>query len=287
MEKKRIAVVGATGYLGKYLVKELLTRGLNFVAVARNVKKLQGLGLTQSQIIEAEVTRPETLRGAFDDIDIVITTVGITRQKDGLTYMDVDYQANMNLLFESRRAGVKKMIYVSAINGVLMRHLKIMEAKELFVDALKATGIDHTIIRPNGFFSDMTDFLKMAKGGRVFLFGNGEYKLNPIHGADLAAIIVDSLDGKESEIIVGGPDILTQNEIAHLALKALNKPGKVIHIPDWVRRMLIALMRRLTSSRVYGPYEFFLTMMAQDNLGPRYGIHRLEPFFKNEADKLR
>ena len=50
----------------------------------------------------------------------------------------------------------------------------------------------YQIIRPNGFFSDMKDFLEMANGGRVYLFGNGQYKLNPIHGSDLAEAILDN-----------------------------------------------------------------------------------------------
>ena len=54
--------------------------------------------------------------------------------------MDVDYQANINLLEEAKRAGVQKFIYISAINGQQMRHLKIMAAKERFVDALKSIG---------------------------------------------------------------------------------------------------------------------------------------------------
>jgi uncharacterized protein YbjT (DUF2867 family) len=200
--------------------------------------------------------------------------------------MDVDYQANMHLLAEAQRAGVRKFIYISAINGEKMRHLKIMEAKEKFVDALKASGMDYTIIRPNGFFSDLKDFLDMAKSGRVYLFGDGHYKLNPIHGVDLAEIIVESISSPKEELEVGGPDILTQNEIAELALQSMHKPVKIVHFPDWMRRVLISLLRTFTSSRTYGPYEFFLSMMAQDNIAPRYGICRLKTFFQEEVDAL-
>ncbi len=284
---KKIVVAGATGYLGKYIVKELQFRGYDFSAIGRNVIRLLDMGLAASQITKAEVTQPESLEGTMQGADVVISTVGITRQKDGLTYMDVDYQANMNLLHEAKVAGVKQFIYVSAINGDKMRHLKIMEAKEQFVDALKIWDFDYTVIRPNGFFSDMKDFLEMAKRGRVYLFGNGEYKLNPIDGADLAQVVVDSIGSDQREIEVGGPDILTQNEIGQLALQAWKRPVKISHIPDWVRKLLIRSLRVLTSSKTYGPYEFFLTMMAQDNVAPRYGVHRLESFFEREVDQLR
>lgn len=133
---KKIALAGATGYLGGHIAHQLLLNQYNFVALARNVSKLKAWGLAESQIAEVQVTNPGTLTGVLKDVDTVISTVGITRQKDGLTYMDVDYQANMNLLNEARNAGVRKFIYVSAINGQQFRHLKIMEAKEKFVDTL-------------------------------------------------------------------------------------------------------------------------------------------------------
>ena len=286
MKKKKIIVAGATGYLGRHIIKELQFRGLPFQAIARNSEKLQKMGLSPGQIISAEVTKAETLEGVLHGADVVISTVGITRQKDGLSYMDVDYQANMNLLHEAKAAGVSKFIYVSVIGGEQMRHLKIMEAKEKFVDALKLWGMDYAVIRPNGFFSDMKDFLEMAKKGRVYLFGHGEFKLNPIHGADLANTVLDAIDSDQKEVEAGGPDILSQNEIAALALQAWKRPVKISHIPAWVQKVLLGLMRTFTSSKTYGPFEFFLGMMARDNVAPRYGVHRLEQFFMQETDLL-
>ncbi|MDW7693002.1 SDR family oxidoreductase [Flammeovirgaceae bacterium SG7u.111] len=285
---KNILVAGSTGYLGSNIVKELLAKNIGFKAIARNQKKLEQLGVQKEQMIIAEVIKPSSLEGSCKGIDVVISTVGITRQKDGLTYMDVDYQANMNLLNEAKKAGVKLFVYVSAINGDKMRHLKIMEAKEKFVDKLKESGMDYSIIRPNGFFSDMKDFLEMAKKGKVYLFGHGEFKLNPIHGIDLADFILDTIDAGaiNSEQPVGGPDILTQNEIGELSLQAWKRPVKIIHLPDWVRRFLIKAMRSFTSSKTYGPIEFFLTMMATDNIAPRHGTRRLNSYFSWEVDKI-
>ncbi|MEL7425630.1 MAG: SDR family oxidoreductase [Bacteroidota bacterium] len=283
---RNILVAGATGYLGSYIIEELQYEQLPFSAIARNDAKLRSMGLTTRQILKAEVTNPTSLQGLLEGVDVLISAVGITRQKDGLTYMDVDYQANSNLLKEAEKAGVKKIIYVSAIGGEQMRHLKIFAAKEKFVDELKASGIDYTIVRPNGFFSDMNDFLQMAKGGKVYLFGQGDYKLNPIHGADLAKAIVEAIPESKNELVIGGPDILTQNEIAELALRAWKRPIKIIHLPDWVRRGIIAVMRKLTPSKIYGPIEFFLSMLAQDNIAPRYGVHRLSSYFVREVDQL-
>lgn len=282
-----VLLAGATGYLGNYIAAELVRGKTPTRVIARRAEKLEYLKGENREIIQAEVTQPETLTGVCDGVTTVISSIGITRQKDGLTYMDVDYQANLNLLNEAKKAGVRKFIYVSAINGDKYRKLKIFQAKEAFVDALKASGLEYTVMRPNGFFSDMRDFLDMAKGGRVYLFGSGNYQMNPIHGEDLAKVCVDAITSGEKEIAVGGPDNLSQNELATLALKAWNKPVKIAHLPDWIRRATISLVRTFTSSKTYGPIEFFLTLMADDQLAPNYGKHHLKDFYNEQVEAMR
>ena len=286
MQHTNILLAGATGYLGKHLLRVLIEKQNQVVAIVRKPNQLDNPNENFLEIKQAEVTKPETLRDICKGIDTVISTVGITRQKDGLTYMDVDYQANMNLLEEAKKSGVSHFVYVSAINGDKHRHLKIFEAKEKFVDALKASGLNYTIVRPNGFFSDMKDFLQMAKSGRVYLFGSGNQRFNPIHGEDLAKAIVDNLEDYNNELTVGGPDILSLNDISKLALTSLNKPIKITHLPDSLRRFTIWTLRTFTSVKTYGPIEFFLILMAEDNIAPTYGDYHLKDYFREEANTL-
>lgn len=285
MAKDKVLLAGATGYLGKHITQELLSRGLKTKIVVRNTGKV-AFNNANLEVRKAVVTHSETLKGLFDDVRTVISTVGITRQKDGLTYMDVDYQANVNLIDEAKNSGVQKFIYISVLNGEHLRHLKICEAKERLGDYLKSSGLEYCIIRPNGFFSDMRDFLKMAKGGKVYLFGDGKLKLNPIHGADLAEVVVDAIHLDTKEMNVGGPEMLSQNEIAALALKACSKPINITHLPDWIRRFALWLVRTFTSQKIYGPLEFFMTTMVMNMQAPQYGRRKLEDHFNEEARQL-
>lgn len=286
LKHKTVLLAGASGYLGNYILQELLAHDIRTHIILRKASKNKLNFEKPVKIIEAEITKAATLKNSCLNIDIVISTVGITRQKDGLSYIDVDYQANLNLLQEAKKANVEKFIYVSAINGDKYRHLKIFQAKEKFVDALKASGLNYTIVRPNGFFSDMKDFLAMANTGKVYLFGNGEQKFNPIHGQDLAFAILNNIAKNNPEFNIGGPDVLSLNEIARLAFTSLNKPVKIIHLPDWTRKLTLWILRTFTSVKTYGPLEFFLTLMAEDNIAPTYGTQRLRTFYKKSATKL-
>jgi uncharacterized protein YbjT (DUF2867 family) len=284
--KQRVLVAGATGYLGKFVVKELNRQGYWVRALSRDSRKIEPVRQYVDEVFFGEATQCESLMGICKNIDVVFSSLGITRQKDGLTYRDVDYQGNKNILKEARAENVSKFMYISVFNADKLRHLEIVKAKEKFADELKETDLEPIIVRPNGFFSDMTEFLNMAKKGRVYLFGNGEYQGNPIHGADLARVCVDRLASNGGEFNIGGPQVLTQKEIASQAFEVLEKKPRITFIPIWIKNLIVKIARIFTSVKTYGPIEFFMTVLAMDMVAPTYGQHTIKEYFKeiNEGD---
>jgi uncharacterized protein YbjT (DUF2867 family) len=198
--------------------------------------------------------------------------------------MDVDYQGNKNLLDMAIQNKVKKFIFISVLNAQKMGYLKGIEAKLLFEEDLITSGMDYVIMRPTGFFSDMLEFLNMAKKGRVSVFGSGENKINPIHGADLAEVCVNAMNDSKKEINIGGPEIFTFNEIAEMALRVQNKPVKISRLSMWMIKIILPLMRTFTSSKTYGPVEFMMTVMTMDVVGGNFGSRKLEDFYKENKE---
>lgn len=283
---QKVLVAGATGYLGRYVVKEFKKQGYWVRALTRSADRLDGLKDYVDEMFIGGVTDPASLAGVCEGIDIIFSSIGITKQKDNLTYMDVDYQGNKNLLEAAKKAGVSKFIYISVFNAEKMVNLKGIQAKLEFTEALKRSGVNYLIVNPNGFFSDMLEYMKMAKQGRGYVFGTGEYRINPIHGEDLAEVCVNAAGGEEQEIHVGGPDVFTHNEILAIAFESLGKPVKITRIPIWLRNVILATLRLFTSVKTYGPQEFFMTVLAMDMVAPTYGKHHLKDFFLENTDKL-
>jgi len=283
VSKTKVVLAGASGYLGHYVAEALYAAGYDTTLIVRPAEHSR-FDPKKFTIVSAEVTQPDTLRGIMNGADAVITTVGITRQKEGVTYMDVDYQANANLLAAAQRNGVRRFIYISVLNGDKLKQLKICQAKEKFVDELQNSGIDFCVVRPNGYFLDMNDYIAMARKGRAYVFGNGSTRMNPIHGADLAEICVQAIASNQHEISVGGPDVYTQSQMVTMAFTAVGKPVKITNIPDWARRATIWFLRKFTSQKFYGPLEFFLTILGMDMLAPRTGTHHLAAFLQEQAE---
>lgn len=106
---EKVLVAGATGYLGQHLVEELKQRNY-WVRVLIRKESQKQLFEDVDDFFIGEITKLESLNEICKGIDWVFSSIGITRQKDGMTYMNVDYQGNSNLLFEAKKSNVKSFL---------------------------------------------------------------------------------------------------------------------------------------------------------------------------------
>lgn len=281
--KKTVLIAGATGYLGRHLIAAYYRAGHRVIALARRPETLIGLDTHIDQIAYAEATKPETLKGVMNDVDLVVSALGITRQRDGLSYEQVDYQANLNLLDAALESEVAQFLYVHVKNAELMPDVEMAAAKARFAADLDAADIHSTIVAPSGFFSDLVEVLDMARQGRVYLFGNGKALISPIDGRDLAEACVVASEQGIARIEMGGPEALSLNETAKIAFAALNKKPRITHIPVAPVRALLRVVKWLGFGQKIGALDFFLSASQLDMSAPANGSRTLAQFFLSEA----
>jgi len=289
---KRVLIAGATGYLGKYAVQAFKQQGYYVRVLTRSEQRLfepgpfsaPALGRDDvDDIFVGEITKPETLAGMLDGIGLVFSCVGISRQRDGLTFEQVDYQCNKNLIDLCAAAQVKRFVYVSMQGAENIMQLAITQAHEKVVKALKDSSMEYRIVRPCGYFSDMGAIIDMAKRGRVYLVGDGSNRMSPIHGRDLARVCVETAQGDELEVEAGGPDTMTQREAAVMAFEVMDKPVKITVIPLWVARGLVKFIA-LLSTQFGDLADFIVTAGEIDGVGPARGRITLRSYFEAMRD---
>lgn len=243
-----VFVAGATGYLGRHVVRALHAAGYGVRALVRDPERLGDLRALCSSIFVGEATRPETMRGAIGDARIVVSSLGKRDLKRHPTTREVDRDANLHLLSLARDANVEHFLFVSVLHGEQLRSAgsQVAAAREAVVDELRSSPLSWTVLRPTGFFNDMDELFQMAKRGRGWLIGDGSFEINPIHGADLAAVIVRHLADPASRnraFDLGGPDVLTQRAILELAFSALGRPARLSRLPPGVLIAASAVVR--------------------------------------------
>ncbi|WP_396613711.1 SDR family oxidoreductase (plasmid) [Haloferax sp. S1W] len=286
----RVLVAGATGYLGRHAVVEFSRRGYSVRALSRpeSTEKLSHTGQFREppvcesvdDLFVGTVTDPQTLTGLCDGIDIVFSSLGVTRQQ--ASPWAVDYEANRTILDLAIESDVEQFVFVSVYMPSLWG--KLIEPRERFVEKLHASEIEHTVVRPTGYYSDMTEFFEMARRGRVFLVGDGNARINPVHGADLAKACVDAIDDARTEFAVGGPEVFTYNEIANLAFRTLDESASVTYLPKWFVDGLLTILRPF-DNRTAAFAEAVSDILTTDVVAPKAGTHSLSELYSELAQR--
>lgn len=267
----KILLAGAFGKLGRDILKALLREGHTVVAadlVIDEVPELEG----DLEVKRIDVTLPETLKGICDGVDIVISTVGLTKTSATVTNYQIDYDGNVNLLNEAKRAGVKKFAYLSVIKADSDRTVPMIHAKALFEEDLKKSGLSYLIFRPTGYFYDIAKiFMPMVKKGSVTLLGDKHVYANVIDTTDLADFILEHLDDDNETYDVGGHETYSYEEIAKLFFEAAGKTPDIKRAPVFVFSAL-AFVNKLRKNGKEPIIRFSKWTLTNDLVGEhKYG----------------
>lgn len=283
---KKVLVAGSTGYLGRYAVQEFKNRGYQVRVLVRNKEKFgrpgpffaPSIDALADEVVFGDATKPETLAGICDGVDVVFSSLGMIKPDFVHTVFDVDYQGNMNLLFEALKSGVKKFVYVSVFDAHRMMNIPNVQAHEKFVKELQAAKIESAVIRPNGYYSEIGQFVARARRGFMFWIGDGFVLSNPIHGADLADVCADAVDRNEREVEVGGPEVFTYYEMVDLACEIAGVKPLMLPLPFWLADGLVGAVG-VFNKEVHDVALFATTLSRMDVVSPKYGTRRLRDFF--------
>lgn len=240
----KVVLAGAFGKLGSDILRALVRDGHDVLAVDMVLRELDGIEGSYEKK-QVDVTKPEQLKGLCDGADAVITTVGLTRTSAEVTNYDIDYQGNLNLLNEAKRAGVKKFAYVSVLKADKAPKVPMLHAKYLLEEALKASGIDYVIFRPTGYFYDIAKVFKpMIEKGEVTLLGKKPVSANVIDTTDLADFMLLHLDDRNKTYDIGGTETYTYEEIARMFFAAAGKEPVIKHAPPFLFDVLAFVNKR-------------------------------------------
>ncbi len=202
-----IAVTGATGQLGRLVIKSLKARApsTDIVALARNTAKAADLGVL---VREADYAQPETLERALEGIDTLLL----------ISSSEVGQRAaqHRNVIEAARKAGVGRIVYTSLLHADTNPLDLAVEHRQTEAD-LKASGIPFTILRNGWYTENYTASVPGALAGGAFIGSAGEGRIASATRADYAeaaAVIIlgEGHDGKTYEL--AGDEAYTLTDLA-------------------------------------------------------------------------
>ncbi|KAK9288542.1 hypothetical protein L1049_017001 [Liquidambar formosana] len=258
-----VLVVGSTGYIGKFVVKELIDRGFNVIATAREKSGIRGRNSKEETLIQlkganvcfSDVTQLDNLEKSLENlgfpIDVVVSCLA-SRTGGVKDSWKIDYEATKNSLVAGRNRGASHFVLLSAI-CVQKPLLEFQRAKlkfeaELMREAEEDDGFTYSIVRPTAFFKSLGGQVELVRDGKPYvMFGDGKLcACKPISEQDLASFIADCVLSKDkiNQVLpIGGPGkALTPLEQGEILFRLSGREPKFLKVPIQIMDFAIGVL---------------------------------------------
>lgn len=223
-----VLITGSTGFTGSYIVPLLIDEGWKVSCFVRKTSNLDYLPQNLVNIIYGDLNNPQSFEHALKDNDVLINVASL-----GFGHASM-------IVNKAVKSGIKRAIFFSTTS--IFTALD-PESKALRIEAEKLiqySGLGYTIIRPTMIYGSPRDrnicrFINFIRLSPVFpVFGNGEYKLQPVFVEDLAGAVVKILKNRKTigqVYNLSGGTILSINELVNLIAEGIGKEICSVHLP--------------------------------------------------------
>jgi nucleoside-diphosphate-sugar epimerase len=242
-----ILLTGATGFLGSFVLKELVEKGYEVTCFLRKTSKIDTIKQLNVRYIYGELDDYNSICEALRDKDALINIASL------------GFGHAPNIINACEKMHVKRAIFVST-TGIFTKLNP--DSKEIRLDAerlIKESSLDYTIIRPTMIYGTPDDrnmwrLVKYLKRLSILpILGNGTYLQQPVYVKDLAGAIVKAYGTSISihkAYNISGAKAITYNEVVDLTAKALGKKVLKIHIPMKLSYNLLKFYEKFTSKPI-------------------------------------
>jgi uncharacterized protein YbjT (DUF2867 family) len=252
-----ILITGATGLVGSNLLRRLVAEDRDVRCMVRDPRRL-GPNRVRVQITLGNVANPVSVKQAVRGVETVVHLAAAIRDQADASIEEVNGMGTARLLREGRRAGVRRFLFFSALGATPASRTRFFRTKALgeraVLDADRDGDFEGIVIAPSIIYAPgdpwLTLLARMALLPWMPVAGSGAARFQPIWAEDVAACVESVLDRPfaghdgHGRLELAGPEIMSYEEIARLAMEAEGRRRPIVHVPlPLVRRGLRAIER--------------------------------------------
>jgi len=227
--------------------------------LGREVAKIRARFGDKVEARTGDVTDARSLTAAMSGIDTVVNAVQfpgnpVEQPKRGWTFEQTDYKGTVNQVDAAKAAGVKRFVYLSGVGAAADAVKHWFRFKWQAEQYLQQSGLDWAVLRPTWIFGPGDHSLNRLIGFTKFLpflplFGNGKQAMQPVFIDDVARGAADlaTKPGTTGVFEIGGPEVMTMNEVLKTGLEVLGRKRFILHQPVAVGKLIGTLASVLPS----------------------------------------
>ncbi|BBD00425.1 MULTISPECIES: NAD-dependent epimerase/dehydratase family protein [Sphingobium] len=238
MQQMRIAITGATGFVGAEVLEQALSDGLRVNALTRRAQPPRA----KLKWVHGSLEDAAALDTLVRDADAVIHIAGVVNAPDRDGFEAGNARGTMAVVDAMRKRGIKRLVHVSSLAAREPGLSDYGWSKELAEKHVKASGLDWTIVRPPAIYGpgdkEMLELFRMAKRGIMMLPPGG--RLSVIHVGDLAALLLALSGERENsltriyEVDDGTPGGWDHKDFGQAIGRAIGRSVKTLATPEWL-----------------------------------------------------
>ncbi len=231
----RVAVTGAYGFSGKYIARRLLDLRHEVITLTDSPRRSNPFG-ESVKAFPYNFSQPHDLEASLRGVNVLINTYWV-RFDNPPHFTFAQALANSKVLFDAaKRAGVGRVVHISITNPDRRSDLPYFSGKAETEHHLKQIGMSYAILRPAVLFGKEVLINNIAWALRylpVFgIYGDGRYRLQPIHVDDLAAAAVDRISGETNETIDAiGPETFRYRDMVEMIAREVESRALIVSMP--------------------------------------------------------
>ncbi|MDR2440548.1 MAG: NAD(P)H-binding protein [Planctomycetaceae bacterium] len=232
------AVTGAFGYSGRYIAKRLLTQGKTVRTLTNSTDK-QNEFHGKIETFPLTFDNPLQLQKSLAGVSVLYNTYWVRFNHRNFKH-SVAVENTKKLFTAAKESGVRRIVHTSITNPSKDSPLEYFSGKAILETSLQESGIAHSILRPTVLFGNedilINNIAWLLRRFPIFgVFGDGQYRLQPIFVDDFAALIVEQGMQTDQQIIINaiGPETFTYRELVEIISQIiLGKKRIIIPIPN-------------------------------------------------------
>ena len=248
-----VLVTGATGFLGRRVVPELLARHHEVRCLVHTPGSERLLDQGGIDIHYGSITDRESLNHAMHGVQSVVNLVGIIRPRRGVSFDQMHRSGTANVVEAAKEAGAREIVQVSAMGATTDPKYPYLSTKRLGELAVAGSGLEYVILRPSVIFGRGDEFLTplaglVRLGPVVPVIGDGRNRMQPVAVEDVAACVASSVGNsliRSKTINVGGPQRLSYDDLLEEVALAMGKRIRRVHVPALFALPVVAMMQSL------------------------------------------
>ena len=253
-----VTVFGGSGFVGGQVVRALAKAGYRVRVAVRQPNlayRMRMLGdVGQIEVVQANVRVPASVARALDGAEACVNLVGVLWESGRQKFQSIHAMGARHVAEQAAKAGVKRLIHVSAIGADINAKAKYARSKGEGEAAVRAAFPGATIVRPSIVFGPEDDFFnrfaQMAALDPVMPLVGGETRFQTVFVGDVAAVIAKAVSSPSSVCVtyeLGGPTVYTMREILELILTETGRARPLLPVP-WPMAGLIGALGDLQAS---------------------------------------